>query len=125
MQVIHCDRIRKAKQQILAWEGITGNESSDSEKQNSGENDRIWLGEDIPIINDNEEYEIDFGRGKRNRHRPNWMKDYILSIFRTDMGKTKTTPRKKPHKCSSCSSMFSTKSAAKYHMLTEHLGENG
>ena len=77
----------------------------------------------MTLINDNEEYEIDFG--KRNKHIPNWMKDYILSIFRKDVGKTKTTPRKKPHKFSYCSSMLSTKSAAKYHMLTEHLGENG
>ena len=127
-QVIHCDRIRKAKKQTLAWEESTGNNEANTPEENSErdvEDDRIWTESDIPIINDSAEYEIDFGRGKRLRNRPNWMKDYILSIFRRAMAKTKKTPRKQPHKCDACGKLFETKKASKYHMLTEHVGEIG
>ena len=73
-QVIHCDRIRKAKKQTLAWEEGKGNNEANAPEANDEpdvEDNRIWAEESIPIVNDNVEYEIDFGRGKRVRHRPN------------------------------------------------------
>lgn len=76
-------------------------------------------------MNDDQEYEEDFGRGKRTRQKPNWMNDYILSIFRKDMARTKKTVRKNPYKCDACGNSFASKGASRYHMLTEHVGEYG
>ena len=128
LQVIHCDRMRKAKRQILAGEDIadiTGNENSDTEEQNIIENDSVWMGEDIPIFNEYNDYEIDFGRGKRNKQSPYWMKDYVLSIFRSNMAKTKTTRRKANQRCETCQETFNNAATLKYHVLTTHLGEYG
>lgn len=125
LQVIHCDRLRKAKSQMLAGEDIPGKESSKGEKYDIDQNDGTWILEDVPIMNDDQEYEEDFGRGKRTRQKPNWMNDYILSIFRKDMARTKKTGRKNPYKCDACGNSFASKGASRYHMLTEHVGEYG
>ena len=112
----------------MAWEEGIGNNEANAPEANDEpdvEDNRIWAEESIPIVNDNVEYEIDFGRGKRVRHRPNWMKDYILSLFRRGMARTKKTPRKQSHKCNAYGQCFGTKRESKYHMLTEHLGEVG
>ena len=63
VQVIHCDRLRKAKQQVLAREDNIVVED---------------LCEPLPSMQDNE-YEVDFSKEKRVRRKPEWMKDYILS----------------------------------------------
>ena len=63
VQVIHCDRLRKAKQQVLARENNIVVED---------------LCEPLPSMQDNE-YEVDFSKEKRVRRKPEWMKDYILS----------------------------------------------
>ena len=63
VQVIHCDRLRKVKQQVLAREDNIVVED---------------LSEPLPSMQDNE-YEVDFSKEKRVRRKPEWMKDYILS----------------------------------------------
>ena len=65
VQVIHCDRLRKAKQQVLARE------------DNIVEEDE-GLSEPLPSMH-NGGYEVDFSKEKRVRRKPEWMKDYILS----------------------------------------------
>ena len=65
VQVIHCDRLRKAKQQELAREDNIVVED-------------VELNELLPSMRDSG-YELDFSKEKRVRRKPEWMKDYILS----------------------------------------------
>ena len=65
VQVIHCDRLRKAKQQVLAREDNIVVED-------------VNLSESLPSIHDSG-YKVDFSKEKRVRKKPEWMKDYILS----------------------------------------------
>ena len=65
VQVIHCDRLRKAKQQVLAREDNIVVED-------------VGLSEPLPSMH-NGGYEVDFSKEKRVRRKPEWMKDYILS----------------------------------------------
>ena len=62
VQVIHCDRRRKAEQQVLTREDNIVVED---------------LSEPLPSMQDNE-YEVEFSKEKRMRRKPEWMKDYIL-----------------------------------------------
>ena len=64
-QVIHCDRLRKAKQQVLAREDNIVVED-------------IEISEPLPSMYDSG-YEVDFSKEKRVRRKPEWMKDFILS----------------------------------------------
>ena len=64
-QVIHCDRLRRAKQQVLAREDRIVVEDVDFSKS-------------LPSMHDSG-YEVDFSTEKRVRRKPEWMKDYILS----------------------------------------------
>ena len=65
VQVIHCDRLRKAKQQVLAREDNIVVED-------------VGLSEALPSMHDGR-YEVDFSKEKRMHRKPEWMKDYILS----------------------------------------------
>ena len=65
VQVIHCDRLRKAKQQVLAREDNIVVED-------------VGLSEPLPSMHDGG-YEVEFSKEKRVRRKPEWMKDYILS----------------------------------------------
>ena len=65
VQVIHCDRLRKAKPQVVAREDNIVVEDVD-------------LSEPLPSMH-GYEYEVDFSKEKRLRRKPEWMKDYILS----------------------------------------------
>ena len=65
VQIIHCDRLRKAKQQVLAREDNIVVED-------------VGLSEPLPSMH-NGGYEVDFSKEKRVRRKPEWMKDYILS----------------------------------------------
>ena len=66
VQVIHCDRLRKARQQMLAREDNIVVED-------------VGLSEPLPSMHDGG-YEVDFSKEKRVRWKPEWMKDYILSV---------------------------------------------
>lgn len=102
IQVIHCDRMRKCKSQVLPGEDDI------QEFQMEAEPDEAY---------DTPEYEVDFGSGKRVRRQPIWMKDYILSLstFRSrDMAKTKITTRTQPI-CSKCLKVFPSQEDFAYH----------
>ena len=77
VQVIHCDRLRKAKQQVLAREDNIVVED---------------LCEPLPSMQDNE-YEVDFSKEKRVRRKPEWMKDYILSAEDRSVAEVKEAKR--------------------------------
>lgn len=83
--IIHCDRMRKARKQVLAGEVI--------------EDDEAISLEDELLLEDKAYPEYDYlptevSSGKRVRRKPFWIKDYYLSRCRLTMPKTKTTERK-------------------------------
>ena len=67
VQVIHCDRLRKAKQQLL-----------------TGETDQVEvsIGEEEATIdiNNDKEYEVDFRQSRRIKRKPDWLKDYVEHV---------------------------------------------
>ena len=67
VQVIHCDRLRKARQQVLAREDYVY-----VAQENTNISDLL------SSMTDDKEYEIDFTKQKRMRRKPKWMKNYIL-----------------------------------------------
>ena len=85
MQVIHLDRLPQAKDQPFVGE-------------DTGQYDFISKGE-MPTIEQNEFKEeacvqVETGRPKRNIRKHAWLDNYVSSLFRSDMPKTKVTPRK-------------------------------
>ena len=83
-QVIHVDRLRKARDQTLCGEGIPEPEGAET-----GSDTEI---ESSPEVQEEEPADLRFG--KRERKKPAWHDDYCFSLFRSSMAKTKTTPRK-------------------------------
>ena len=83
-QIIHCDRMKLAKQQVLAYENPFEEHSVETEVFSEDE-----------VSSQSEEASPDENStGKRLRKKPVWSKDYYLYYFRLDMPLTKTTPRK-------------------------------
>ena len=92
-QVIHCDRLKKAKDQILTGEEVY-------QTPDIGETDKVT---DTSIDHDGEEVTPeDMVRQRRIRKKPVWLQDYVLSAFRSTMPQTKTTPRKNNIICPVC-----------------------
>ena len=83
-QVNHVVRLRKARKQTL-----TGKEADAKIDALLTEPEAEQLAEDVQS-------------GKRNRIKPLWHDDYCFSISRSDMAKTKTTPRKPQVICTLC-----------------------
>lgn len=83
--IIHCDRMRKARKQVLAGEVIEDDEAV-------GLEDELLLEDEAYPEYDNLPTEV--SSGKRVRRKPVWTKDYYLSRCRLAMPKTKTTERK-------------------------------
>lgn len=95
LQVIHCDRMRKCKDQTLFGE-IELNESE--ERMDDEESERRAFG-------DTEDIDTDQFTQRTSRTRkikpPVWTKDYVFSTFRnpsTIMAKTKITPGNPPQR---------------------------
>ena len=94
-QVIHCDRIRLCKQQILRGEtDLIDNEtmaddSSSNDDFHSVNEDNMVEINDVPDVNIEQTDDSD---SKRIRRKPVWAKDYVFS-FR-DMPNLKKTPNK-------------------------------
>ena len=63
-QVTHCDRLSKAKQQVLAREDNVVVED-------------IEISEPLPSMHDSG-YEVDYSEERRVRRKPEWMKNYIF-----------------------------------------------
>ena len=94
-QVIHVDRLKKAKSQVLSGESET--EDSISESEGAGTSESNLTLDNSPV--DKEEDQIGPGRFGRKRMKPVWSKDYVFSISRlsTDMAdmNTKVAKRKR------------------------------
>ncbi len=107
VQVIHCDRLRKAREQLLAGEELPADTVI---RQNELENaDEYTEQGDLE----------DISSGKRNRRKPAWLSDYVLSISsHPTMPKTKSTPRKWPVICPACRKPLGANENFRYHMLT-------
>ena len=89
LQVIHCDRMRKAKEQILTNEEL---DNTGSLPNAETELDIDITSSDKLVLDDLNSEETDCH--KRLRRKPQWMEDYILSNCRSTMPPVKTTPRK-------------------------------
>ena len=92
VQVIHTDRMRKIKSQVLRGKNLyvpvqTG--SSDEANFKNSDIEEIEEGKQ-------EEDEVQYSARGRKVTKPEWLKDYVFSICRCKMAKTKQTPRKRP-----------------------------
>ena len=114
-QVIHCDRMRKSKSQILQGEEpILEDDDQDDADGRIADSGKEAAGCPCP---DDPAFEVDFSRGKRERNKPVWMKDYVLSLFReTDMPNTKVTERKAKLMCPKCSDTLATPEEFRFHL---------
>ena len=87
IQVIHCNRMRKCKKQTLL-----GEQPPEDKKAS----------EVIPEIPE-PDFEVSFHKAKRERHKPTWLSDYVLSLSRNSlMPNTKMTERKAKLICPTC-----------------------
>ena len=132
IQVIHCDRIRKCKDQTLRGEPDSYDNDDDAKIGSKVDNE---TGQDRPddiFINDNDDTdfmnqdaslgndnaEIFDTRSKRKRSKPVWAKDYVF-YFRQKMAKTKVTQRKDQIPaliCSICKDKFPEEGKWKEHL---------
>ena len=92
VQVIHTDRMRKIKSQVLRGENLylpvqTG--SSDEANFKNSDIEKIGEGKQ-------EEDEVQYSARGRKVRKPEWLKEYVFSICRCKMAKTKQTPRTRP-----------------------------
>ena len=109
-QVIHCDRIKKAKSQILSQECMLDVPTTETPEQKGDVNDSY-------LDTNNYETDLDKLAGRRKRTKPVWMNDYVLSHCRSPSmpPKTKVTPRKPSEVCPSCRKEIQTN--FRYHLL--------
>ena len=109
-QVIHCDRIRACKKQLLAGENEFDDNEMNEESLDEANDEDNRSGEDSreqEVVND----------GKRIHRKPVWAKDYVFSC-RTNMVKTKTTERKPPMQiCLLCKALIPRSETFENHVL--------
>ena len=109
-QVIHCDRIRACKKQLLVGE----NEFDDNEMNEESLDEANY--EDNRSCEDSREQEV-VNDGKRIRRKPVWAKDYVFSC-RSNVVKTKTTERKPPMQiCPLCKGLIPRSETSENHVL--------
>lgn len=145
-QVIHIDRIKKAKSQTLT------DDTEDNHLPNVNIPSKIDLQTEVvnsPEIEEEEEEDIaeqgSYSKYGRQRHKPIWLQDYVSSIFRENMPNLKITPRKrdiclvckltiqgesfgdhmakcveKHHQCSYCGIICSKPQHLKQHIKRKH-----
>ena len=132
-QIIHCDRIKLCRQQVLRGEleqsDIEGHEEGhahEPENNDEPEADRDNEIDEIeelesdhqPIMDTDRDYESD---RKRVRRKPVWAKDYVFSCR---MVNTKVTPRKHNNmadkaktRCTWCKELFEEGDQYEQHMI--------
>ena len=131
-QIIHCDRIKLCRQQVLRGEleqaDIEGHEEGhahESEKNDESEADRENEIDEVeefesahqPVIDTDRDYE---SNRKRVRRKPVWAKDYVFSCR---MVNTKVTPRKHSMadkaktRCTWCKGLFEEGDQYEQHMI--------
>ena len=104
-QVIHIDRIKRAKSQTLHGEADL-DESLSHETNQTNEADLQT--ESLDITEEEEEDNVEpetYSRYGRQRQKPIWTKDYVFSIFRSTMANEKKTARKHQW-CNNCRKMI-------------------
>ena len=123
-QIIHCDRIKRCREQILRGEAEQTDLDPHSDDSNHN-NDPI--DEHEPVTEDESETEIEQNEDSGNcnvRKRPFWAKDYV---FFCRMVNTKQTPRKMnpsdktppaKTKCTWCKGLFEKGQKFEQHMVT-------
>lgn len=117
-QVIHCDRMRKAKNQALTNEIYFDSidDINDTNKPDR-ENEDITLENTEDKSLDDDRYEIDeYESGKRTRRKPIWMTDYVCSIFRDTMAEAQKT-KKIPCICPLCNDVVTPAEDYTNHLL--------
>ena len=94
-QVIHCDRIKLYKQQVLREEHDQVNDENCSCQSDDNENivnsNAFEEIENVPDAQIEQSENLD---NKRIRRKPRWVKDYVFSC--RPMSNTKKTPNKGP-----------------------------
>ena len=83
IQVIHVDRLRKVREQVLTGENFTDISGFPTEETTDTDEDTV----DAVVDDDSDNTDIDYSSRGRERRKPAWYKDYVLSIFRSDMSK--------------------------------------
>ena len=97
-QVIHCDRIKSCKQQILRSEtevvqtGINSDENTNDNVSDQGNGATNGVVDEPDINREESEQDELVSDAKRTRRKPVWAKDCVF-YCRCKMAKTKTTPR--------------------------------
>ena len=97
-QVIHCDRIRSCKQQILRGEsevvqtGVNSDENINDNVSDQGNEAANGVVDEPDVNREESEQDELVSNTKRARRKPVWAKDYVF-YCRCNMAKTKTTPR--------------------------------
>ena len=136
-QVIHCDRLKKAKQQTLSHENT--DKVSESENQipdpslsfSEGEYQEEVESHEVEAESHEVEAEShEVGTHKRVRKKPQWLQDYVL-CFRRAMPNLKTTVRKQPSetdqgprvRCNYCGATFKRLQYMMKHMRRVHQGQ--
>ena len=99
-QVIHIDRLKKAKPQTLANE-VEDNNVPDTIPDVSGMQSESASSHDEEEEGDNIEHD-DYSRFGRKRRKPVWLQDFVSSLFSKNMPNLKTTPRKQRDICPVC-----------------------
>ena len=85
IQVIHCDRMRKANSQLLPGEDV---------HQYSNEHESETYLDTDNVLEENASAPDEVSDGKQVRRKPTWTKDYFMYTCRSMMPQTKTAPRK-------------------------------
>ena len=112
-QVIHLDRIKPAKAQTLR-----GKEEGHLLQDNYQSNEVDLQPEPLPEEKEEEDNleQGSYRRYGRQRQRPAWAKDYVLSIYRSAMVNTKTTERKHQW-CNTCRKMVPSDTFVSHQIL--------
>ena len=127
-QIIHCDRIKLCRQQVLRGEleqsDIEGhvhepenNDEPEAHRDNEIDEIEELESDHQPVIDTDRDYESD---RKRVRRKPVWAKDYVFSCR---MVNTKVTPRKQSMadkaktRCTWCKGLFEEGDQYEQHMI--------
>ncbi len=103
---VHCDRMRKANEQMLTGEN-TGMDISTDETEVPSDDENEARSEDKLVVLGPEELQHEVRQPIRQIRKPIWTKDYYLSTCRLTMPMTKVTPRKRCM-CPVCKEMILT-----------------
>jgi hypothetical protein len=103
VQVVHVDRIRKAKSQILSGEIVQENSSSPTEilmEDDSSGEQHIAIGEEQGDTENTVDANV--GQSGRVRKKPVWSKDYVFKINTLSISRSSKSSQKAILVCPLC-----------------------